>query len=176
MKFTFSDPAVIYISWAQEELHSSWFKRFRKKLELSVSSISARLKATGEAADEGDLNEVDWSRVTDMVAVVTDHYLLRNQKAEKVAEAELAEYIKLVRDDQADVFCRRAYLAPLEACKFSRHTISSVRLDDARLVRLKGDGQTFTVEPPKVADAEIYEAVNKIMNRWEERPDAGQDL
>lgn len=174
-KFSFADPAVIYISWAQESEHVSWFERFRLKLEVSAQSISANLKATGEAADSGELNEVDWKRVTDFVAVVTDKYLLRNQRVEKIAEAELAAFVNLVEADMTDEHSRRAYLAPLEACRFSRHTINKVRLDDARLIRLKADGQTFRVEPAQTRDAEIFEAVNTIMNRWEERADAGND-
>lgn len=162
-KARFAKTNIVYVSWARETEHLSWVERFRRKLQASQTCT---LRSTGEGP-AGDIKAL--GTVTDMVAVLTDKYLINNQRARDAAEAELAEFIKLKTADEGDKYCRRAYLAPLERCTFRRHRISDVGLDEQRvwLVRLREDGKVFASEPLTVADAEIYDAVEQIINGFD---------
>jgi hypothetical protein len=165
---------LIYVSWhVGEEHHRPWVDHFCRKVHGPSKDIGCALGRTdGERA--GDPLKDVIGGVTDMVAVLTDAYLIANQNPRGNAkERELARFIELVPDPISDEGSRRAWLAPLESCTYRRFKFGDLSLADEThwLRRRKADGEVYPPPPGPTADREIWLLVEDIINAIEEDDD-----
>lgn len=165
----YHDPMLIYISWLageEEESHRTWVDAFYDKMRSQTRRF--RRCKTSRTGDE-ELGAVKnpealLNGVTDIVAVLTNKYVVANQEENSpAAKRELARFFALRLQDKSDT--RRAWITPLQKFTFKHVEVGGITLSEDRfwLVRLKETGQKFP--PPSDAhyDDAIYEAVDDII-------------
>lgn len=152
---------LIYVSWhVGEERPRPWVDHFCEKAHIPSKDAGCHLGRT-DGGLAGDPHKDTIPDVTDMVAVLTDKYLIANQ----TQAGELARFIELVADPIADEGSKRAWLAPLQSCTYRHFRFGDVSLADNAgwLIRRKRDGDVYPPSSEERGDREIWELVRDII-------------
>jgi hypothetical protein len=157
---------LIYVSWhVSDTATSKWVEALYTRAEI-VATGQKKVKLI-ELRRAGDLKKIDsvtlQTKVTDMVAVITDGYVKLNQKGD-AEERELAAFIDQRKKDggpNGEV----AWLARIERTPW-QVMVSKVFLDERRswLIRLpRNEKEALKLTPREQRDRDLEIVVNKIL-------------
>jgi hypothetical protein len=176
------DNRVLYVSWLisdDPKDYTQWMTMFWGRLSLVPAihrNVFVRVMRTGEAAAATILTRrLEDSGITDVVAVLTDVYLIDNIGPQGESHGELAGFFRAVLKKRSRASRTETdvetpiqfFLAPLDPPTWSI-PICEVVLDDERLKKLRPQRFTWPSEAPaRVAD-EVAAAVDAIVSDSEE--------
>lgn len=167
------DKQVIYVSWFDEEdLHRPWIELFWRKATGPAETFRCVLGRTDPDRTAGSIRDYQdmIDKVTDLVAVLTDTYLIANRDAKSdLKRRELARFIELRKKEGDDDSGKRAWLAPLESCTYKHYRFGDIWLSEDKfwLVRRKPDGEVYPTPPDRASDKEAWALVNEIISATE---------
>jgi len=173
---------VLYVSWRitdDPRDYSLWMATFWGRVSLMPAihrNVFVEVMRTGDAAAGTILSSrLEDSRITDVVAVLTDVYLNANIDIQGESDGELARFFRAAlkkrsRANRADTDVEtpiQFFLAPLDppTCSIP---IGEVILDDERLKKLRPQRFTWPSEAPAKVVDEVAAAIESIVTPAEE--------
>ena len=173
-------PGLVYVSVLLDTVtkdHEVWVKKFYDRLALEVAGASDRFEDVtgtnrGEAgelvADPGDGKTI----ISAVVSVLTDTYMKANIDTRKgPSDGELSRFLDralanstMTRDDEVAI---AFFLAPLEE-PIWKLTVRGVRLDDARMTRLRDTRFALPSDGEAEAKAQIEAAAHRVVSDADE--------
>jgi len=171
-------PGLVYVSVLLDPdtaAHQVWVKKFRTRLSVEIRSAQDRFEdvaqtTPGTAGDLGGNVHAFRSPVSAFVGVLNDLYLDDNLDSKKVAKCgelaclfdrTLAATIPtLRRDPEIEI---HIFLAPLDDVEWSAWTVRGIRLDDARLTRLRDEPFLLPYKDEIEAKRQIDAAARRVV-------------